>query len=107
MTTELEIEAAEKKFREYRDPMSAQDLAWAYIEMIDARKRDKEERGKILTKEWFESIPNRRAKYLVVLFDHIGEKLILDDGYNGIVFAINPTRGQVLDLLSALGIKPA
>lgn len=70
--------------------------------IADAEKAQAE-RALPVTREWFESL-NRRRGHLAILYDRACDRVMIDNGHDNISLG-KMNRGQVLDLLSALGVK--
>lgn len=110
MSNELRAEAERLTTGEgYPDGFSRQVLAMtdaiiladAYLADIAKREREAAERTLPVTEEWFNSL-NRRRGHTVAVWA-FAEGLSVDNGHECVVINRNPTRGHVLDLLSALG----
>ena len=114
MTSE-QIEAAEARYRKASELTldDAHTLAMAYLELRDAKEADEAERALPVTREWLETFgfSNEGGRFVrgqlqitfyeewnfwwaVSGFSNASSRLV--DGLN--------TRGQVLDLLKALGV---
>lgn len=99
--------------RKELSPEMLRDVALAYIDHLDSEA----ERDLPITREWLESIGFKNGDHLAIKDEFMlsmdGYRLAIhvegDDAY-GAIYALHlphiTTRGQVLDLLRVLGVKP-